>query len=338
VITGMGALSPLGLNVEELWEGLLAGRSGVRPITQFDASEFPCRIAAYVVGFDPAAYMSVKEARRLSRVSQFAVAAAQEAIADAKLDLEAEDRERVGVMLGTGIGGIERIDEGMVALRTKGPSRVSPFALTSGLPNMPSHHVSVMAGAMGPIGCCVTACASGTQAVGEGVEFIRRGVADVVLCGGVEATLAFEGPLAGFCAMRALSLRNDEPERASRPFDAERDGFILGEGAGILVVERLEHALARRDFGTRVIVGRLSHCRTCARGPGRGAGDALGAAGRERWARAGGLYQRAWNFDARERRDRDDSDQDTVRRARLRRAHQLDEVYVGAYDGGGRRA
>jgi beta-ketoacyl-acyl-carrier-protein synthase II len=159
-------------------------------------------------------------------------------------------------MLGTGIGGIERIDEGMVALRTKGPSRVSPFALTSGLPNMPSHHVSVMAGAMGPIGCCVTACASGTQAVGEGVEFIRRGVADVVLCGGVEATLAFEGPLAGFCAMRALSLRNDEPERASRPFDAERDGFILGEGAGILVVERLEHALAR---GARIHAEILGH-------------------------------------------------------------------------------
>mgnify|MGYP001770826298 FL=1 len=245
VITGMGAITPLGLTVAELWENLLAGRSGVRPVTQFDVSAYPCRIGSYVVGFDPTRYMSVKEARRMSRVSQYTIATAQEAIADAQLNLETEDRERIGVVIGTGIGGMERIDEGLVALRTKGPSRVSPFALAAGLPNMPAHHLSVMAGAMGPINCCVTACASGTQAVGEAVELIRRGAADVVLCGGVEASFAFDGPLAGFCAMRAVSLRNDEPERASRPFDAQRDGFVLGEGCAILVVERLDHALAR---------------------------------------------------------------------------------------------
>lgn len=256
VITGMGAITPLGLNVKELWEGLLAGRSGVRPITQFDVSDFPCRIGSYVVGFDPTRYMSAKEARRMARVSQYGIAAAQEAIADAGLNLEQEDRERVGVLVGTGIGGVERMEEGLTALRTKGPSRVSPFALASGLPNMPAHHLSVMAGAMGPISCCVTACASGTQAIGEAAEFIRRGSADVVLCGGVEASLSFDGPLAGFCAMRAVSQRNDEPERASRPFDAERDGFVLGEGGAILVIERLEHALAR---GARIYAEVLGH-------------------------------------------------------------------------------
>jgi beta-ketoacyl-acyl-carrier-protein synthase II len=258
VITGMGAVSPLGLNVPDLWAGLLAGRSGVRPITHFDVSGLPCRIGSYVVGFEPTRYLPAKEARRMARVSQYAIAAAQEALADAGLNLEAEDRERMGVMIGTGIGGVERFDEGLTALRTKGISRVSPFAVIAGLPNMPAHHVSVMTGAQGPISCCVTACASGTQAVGEGVEFIRRGAADVVVCGGVEAALAFEGPLAGFCAMRAVSLRNDEPERASRPFDAERDGFILGEGAGILIIERLEHALARAARIHAEILGHAS--------------------------------------------------------------------------------
>ncbi len=244
VITGMGAITPLGLTVPELWQGLLAGRSGVRPITHFDASPFPSRIAGTVLNFDPTRYLAPKEARRMARVSQFAIAAAQEAMADAQLSPETVDPERLGVVVGTGMGGFERIDEGMVALRTRGPARVSPFALAAGLPNMPAHHVSVMASAMGPISACVTACAAGTQAVGEATEFIRRGVADIVICGGVEG-LVFEGSLAGFCAMRALSVRNDEPERASRPFDAGRDGFILSEGCGILVVERLEHALAR---------------------------------------------------------------------------------------------
>ena len=247
VITGLGALTPLALTAEETWQGLLAGRSGIGPITQFDASAFPSRIAGEVKGFDPAAYIPFKEARRMSRVSQFGVAAAQQALADA--GLEPPLGERAGVLLGTSVGGIEWAFDQARALWEHGLSRVSPFGVTASLANMPAHHVSRWAQALGPISTVVTACAAGTQAVGEGAELIRRGAADVVISGGVEAFVN-EISVGGFCVMRALAMRNDEPERASRPFDAQRDGFVFSEGCAVLVLESLEHARAR---GARIL-------------------------------------------------------------------------------------
>lgn len=256
VITGMGTLSPLGNSVVESWQSALDGRSGIGPITQFDASEFPCRIAGEVKGFVAREYMDFKEARRMSRASQLAVAAAQLAMQDAGLPPEVPDPERTGVVIGTGMGGYERADENVTTLRTQGLSRVNPFALASSLPNMPSHHVSLLAHTLGPISTVVSACATGTQAIGEASEMIRRGVADMVLAGGVEG-LIHEAAIAGFSAMRALSTAfNDAPERASRPFDKDRDGFILSEGAGVLILERLDAALAR---GARIYAEFLGH-------------------------------------------------------------------------------
>ena len=244
VITGMGVMSPLGHTAEESWDSLLHGRSGIGPITQFDATGLPVKIAGEVKDFVPRKHMDFKEARRMSRASQLAVAAARMALADAGLSEPVPNAERVGVLVGTGAGGFEVADRNLVALRTKGFSRVSPFAMTGFIPNMPSHHVSQVAGTLGPIGTVAAACATGNQAIGEAMEFIRRGSADVVITGGVEG-LIHEAAIAGFAAMRALSIRNDDPARASRPFDKDRDGFVLSEGAGILILERLDHALER---------------------------------------------------------------------------------------------
>ncbi|MDX1663692.1 MAG: beta-ketoacyl-ACP synthase II [Candidatus Promineifilaceae bacterium] len=255
VITGMGAVSPIGHSAAESWQNAVAGNSGIGPITQFDASDFPCRIAGEVKDFEPKQYMDFKEARRMSRASQLAVAAATLALADAGISAIA-DPERAGVVIGTGMGGVERVDENLQVLRNKGLNRVNPFALTSALPNMPSHHVSLMAQTMGPISTVIAACATGTQAVGEAAEYIRRGVADLILAGGVEG-LIHEAALGGFAAMRALSTAyNDCPEKASRPFDLDRDGFILSEGAGVLVLESLESALAR---GASIYAELLGH-------------------------------------------------------------------------------
>jgi len=255
VVTGLGAMTPLGLTLEETWEGLLAGRSGVGPITQFDASELPVRIAGELKGFDPRQYINFKEARRMARCSQVAVATAQAALADAGLNPPLANEERVGVLIGSGVGGLERIINGVDTFRAKGIARINPFILTSALVNMPSHHVSCWAGAKGPISTVVAACATGTQAVGEAAEFVRRGAADVMICGGADALIHF-APIAGFCAMRVLSTRNDEPERASRPFDADRDGIIYSEGCAVLVLEALQCAQAR---GARIRAEVLGH-------------------------------------------------------------------------------
>jgi 3-oxoacyl-[acyl-carrier-protein] synthase II len=256
VVTGLGMLSPLGHTVAASWRAVLAGESGLGPITQFDASDLPCRIAGEIKEFDPRVYMDMKEARRMSRASQLALAAAQMALTDAGMEIPVADPERVGVVIGTGMGGMDRLDESLTILRTKGLARVNPFAVTSSLPNMPSHHVSLMARTWGPISTVNAACATGTQAIGEGAEFIRRGAADVVLAGGVEG-LIHEGAVGGFAAMRALSTRfNDEPGRASRPFDKDRDGFILSEGAGVVVLERMDKAVAR---GARIYAEFLGH-------------------------------------------------------------------------------
>ncbi len=248
VITGMGVMSPLGHTAEESWQSLLHGRSGIGRITQFDTSGLPVHIAGEVKDFSPKAHMDFKLARRISRASQLAIAAARMALADAGLPEPVPNPERVGVLIGTGVGGFEVGDREVTILRSKGFARVSPFAMTGFLPNMPSHHVSHLAGTLGPISTVVAACATGNQAIGEAMEYIRGGRADMVIAGGVEG-LIHEAAVAGFAAMRALSMRNDAPERASRPFDKDRDGFVLSEGAAVLIIERLDQALGR---GARV--------------------------------------------------------------------------------------
>jgi beta-ketoacyl-acyl-carrier-protein synthase II len=233
VITGLGAITPLGLTVKETWEGLVAGRSGVGPVTQFDA----------------------KEARRMARCSQMAVATAQEALADAGLSLPFADEERVGVLIGSTVGGMDLVEQGLRTLWERGLSRVKPYAVAAGVPNMPAHHISRAFQARGYNSTISVACASGTQAVGEAAEVIRRGAADVMISGGVEAMIC-EVPFAGFAAMRAISTRNEEPEKASRPFEAHRDGFVIAEGCAVLILESLEQALAR---GARIYAELLGY-------------------------------------------------------------------------------
>lgn len=245
VVTGLGAITPLGSSVEAYWEGLTSGRSGIRPITQFDASNFPTKIAGEVPDFDFSQYTAdKKEARRLARFSQFAIAAAKQAVADAKLDIAQGDAERVGVYIGCGMGALGVIEEQNQVLAAKGPARVSPFTVPLMIPNMASGNVAIAIGAKGPNVCAVTACASGGNAIGDAFRVLQYGDADVMVVGGTESVIT---PLsiASFASLKALSSRNDEPTKASRPFDATREGFVMGEGAGMLVLETLEHAQQR---------------------------------------------------------------------------------------------
>lgn len=244
VITGAAALAPNGNTLEEFWSNCLAGRGGVGPITRFDASTFPTRFAAEVKNFDPRDFMDFKEARRMSRCSQFAVACAVMAAKNAGVELPVEDAERVGVSVGTAVGGYDKAEEGIRALASKGWQRVSPFAIGGAMPNAPAFQVGMTTGAKGYLGTVTAACASGTQAIGEAAEIIRRGWADLMFVVGTEAGV-IETSVAGFAQMRAISTRNDEPERASRPFDKDRDGFVLGEGGAAIIAESLEHAIAR---------------------------------------------------------------------------------------------
>jgi 3-oxoacyl-[acyl-carrier-protein] synthase II len=245
VVTGMGAITPLGLTVEETWRGLVDGRSGIGRITQFDPSAYPVQIMGEVKGFDPADYIDPKEARRMSRFSQFAVAGAKMAVEDADLVINESNAEDVGVVLGTGIGGgLIEAEKAHLTLLNKGVRRVQPLFIPNMMPNAAAHHIGYSFGIKGYTSTVIAACASGTQGIGDGARAIRDGSAKIVIAGGTESTVC-ELALAGICAMRAVSRRNDEPERASRPFDAERDGFVCSEGCGILVLEELEHALAR---------------------------------------------------------------------------------------------
>ncbi len=255
VVTGMGIISPLGQK-EEMWANLLQGVSGVRNITRFDASDLPVQIGAEVNNFDPTLYMERKEARRMDRFAQFAVAAAKLALEDGGLELPFQDPTRVGVLVGSGIGGIETVQEQAQILLERGADRVSPFFVPMMIPDMASGQIAIHTGAKGPNSCTVTACATGTHAIGDAFRIVSRGQADVMLAGGSEAALCPLG-LAGFISARALSTRNDQPTKASRPFDATRDGFVMGEGAGVLVLESLEHALARgaRIYGEIVGYG-----------------------------------------------------------------------------------
>ncbi len=244
VVTGLGAITPLGLTVADFWQGLVEGRSGIGPMTLCDPGGLSCTIAGEVKGFDPLNYMEAKEARRMARFSQFAVAAAREAVRSTGLNLEQEDLDRVGVLLGNGNGGFPTTEEQARILISKGPMRVTPFFMPMILPNMAASQVSLAFGLKGYNSTVITACAAATQAIGEAAEVIRRGRADVMVTGGTEAGISQLG-LAGFSLMKALTSQNQEPAKASRPFDAKRDGFVPAEGSGIIVLESLEHALAR---------------------------------------------------------------------------------------------
>ncbi|MDA0596865.1 MAG: beta-ketoacyl-ACP synthase II [Chloroflexi bacterium] len=244
VVTGIGLVTPVGLDRKTTWDSLLEGKSGIDYISLFDAEGFESRIAAEVNDFDAAPILGLKEARRLDRFAQFACVAALEALEDAGLDMATEDPDRFGVLIGSGVGGIMTITEQHKILLNKGPKRVSPFLVPMMLGDMASGQVSMMIGAKGPNFSTVSACATGTDSIGEALEMIRRGRADVVIAGGTEAAICEIG-VAGFNSCMALSTRNDDPQAASRPFDSGRDGFVLGEGAGLVVLESLEHAEKR---------------------------------------------------------------------------------------------
>ena len=243
VVTGLGAVTPLGLDVESTWSSLLAGESGAAEITQFDHSDYKVHFACEVKGLDPTEWVDRKDARRMDRFTHLILAAARQAEADSGIDI-AKEADRTGASIATGIGGIRSFQECYDTLITRGPDRVNPFAIPAIIPNLGAGWVSIELGTRGPLGSQCTACAASNMAIGDGLDSIRLGRADVMLCGGTEAAVNEVG-IAGFAAMRALSLRNDDPKRGSRPFDAERDGFVMGEAGAVLVLEELEHAKAR---------------------------------------------------------------------------------------------
>jgi 3-oxoacyl-[acyl-carrier-protein] synthase II len=262
VVTGMGAVTPLGLSVESFWQAMLRGESGARPIQGFDASDLPTRFACELQGFDPLAYFDRKKARHLDAFCHFAVAAADEALRDAGLapdKLSEEERDRIGVIFGTGIGGFQTLRDQVQEMVTKGPRRLSPFFIPMIIPDMASGILSIRYGFRGPNHCVVSACATGNHNLADAAALIRSGQADAVLTGGTEASVTDLG-IGGFSAMKALSTRNDEPQKASRPFDVDRDGFVLGDGAGALLLESEEHAVARgaRIYAEVLAVGASS--------------------------------------------------------------------------------
>ncbi|HYK02721.1 MAG TPA: beta-ketoacyl-ACP synthase II [Thermoanaerobaculia bacterium] len=244
VVTGIGMISPVGVGNEATWQSLLAGRSGIGRITKFDASDYPAQIAGEVQGFNPGDFIEKKEVKKSDTFIHFAIAAAQMAYDDSGLDTSKEDPDRVGVIIGSGIGGLPLIEEMHKKLLERGPSRISPFFIPGLIVNLASGHISIRFNAQGPSSAPATACATGAHAIGDASRIIRHDDADIMFAGGSEAVISALA-VGGFSAMRALSTRNDEPQRASRPWDAQRDGFVMGEGAGILILEEREHAIAR---------------------------------------------------------------------------------------------
>jgi 3-oxoacyl-[acyl-carrier-protein] synthase II len=256
VITGLGAVTPLGSSIPQLWEGLLAGRSGIRRITMFDASGLPCQIAGEIPDFEVENYIDRKEARRLPRSGHIALASAVQAVKDAGLPDIMVDPERSSVVFGTAIGGLDRFDDGISTMRTHGYGKINPFVLPSGIPNLAAFLIAQQFQCLGQNCTITTACATGTQTIGEGTEYIRRGWADIVITGGTEALIR-DFAIGGFSSMRALPTNfNDNPAGASRPFDAKREGFLFSEGAGAMVLESLEHALGR---GARIYAEVVGH-------------------------------------------------------------------------------
>jgi 3-oxoacyl-[acyl-carrier-protein] synthase II len=245
VVTGLGVVTPNGNDVASFWKSMKEGKSGIDKLTSFDASAFDCRIAAEVKGFDPISQgLSKKEAHRMEKFVQYAVASSHQAVIDSGLDLAKVNKERVGVIVGSGIGSLKIIEDQYQVYLKGGPSRITPFLIPSLIVNEASGHIAIKYGFLGPNSCVTTACASGSHSIGDAIRIIQRGDADVMIAGGTESAITHLG-VGGFCALKALSLRNDEPQRASRPFDRDRDGFVMGEGCGIVVLESLEHAKAR---------------------------------------------------------------------------------------------
>ncbi|WP_016952912.1 beta-ketoacyl-ACP synthase II [Anabaena sp. PCC 7108] len=259
VVTGVGAITPIGNTPSEYWEGLLSGRNGIDYITAFDASKHDCRIAGEVKNFNPLDYMERKEAKRTDRFAQFAIAAAKQAVGDAQLVINDLNAEHIGVMIGSGVGGIKVLEDQQTIYLNRGPDRCSPFMIPMMIANMAAGLTAIHTGAKGPNSCSVTACAAGSNAIGDAFRLIQGGYAQAMICGGCEAAVT---PLsvAGFAAAKALSTRNDDPAHASRPFDCDRDGFVMGEGSGILILEELEQALSR---GARIYAEMVGYGMTC---------------------------------------------------------------------------
>ena len=258
-MTGLGIVSPVGTGSEKFWKSLLEGKSGIRPITHFDASQFDCRISGNVIDYNELDYFSTKEARHLSRFVQFAVVTTREAVAQSKLDLKNVNLDRVGVLIGSGIGSMRTMEKEYDKYLQKGPSKMSPFFIPRIIINEASGQVSIETGARGPVTCVATACATASNAIGDAFRIIQYGEADVMIAGGTESATTVLG-VGGFCALKALSQRNDEPEKASRPFEMNRDGFVMAEGAGVVILESLEHAKSRgaHIFGEIIGYGRTS--------------------------------------------------------------------------------
>ena len=254
VVTGLGTINPLGNAVTKYWQELIDGRSGIGLITLFDASRLPCQIAGEVKGFDPTDYLNRKDIKRMDRFAQFGVCASLQAIADAKLEINDRNATEIGVLIGSGVGGLKVMEDQEEVYLTRGPERCSPFMVPMMIANMASGLTAIYTGAKGPNSCTVTACAAGSNAIGEAFRLIQRGDAIATICGGTEAAITPIG-ITGFSIAKALSTRNAEPTRASRPFDRDRDGFVMGEGAGILILEELEHALNRHAHIYAEIVG-----------------------------------------------------------------------------------
>ncbi len=259
VVTGLGAITPIGNTLTDYWQGLMSGQSGIAEITHFDPSQHTCRIAGEVKGFDPHDYLDRKEAKRMDRFAQFGVAASLQALADSKLVINDLNAEQIGVIIGTGVGGIKVLEDQQIIYLNRGPSRCSPFMIPMMIGNMASGLTAIHTGAKGPNNCTVTACAAGSNAIGDAFRLVQRGYAKAMICGGTESSVT---PLsvAGFASARALSTRNDEPQRASRPFDKDRDGFVMGEGSGILLLEELEQALER---GAKIYAEIVGYAMTC---------------------------------------------------------------------------
>ena len=254
VVTGVGLLTPLGIGTETSWEAIRSGKSGIGRITQFDASQFSCRIAGEVKGFDPANYIEKKEIKKMGRFIQFAIAAAECALSSSGYKVTPENAEQAGVYIGSGIGGFEVIEREHQTLLEQGPRRISPFFIPATIVNLASGYVSIRSGAKGPNSATATACTTSAHSIGDSFRIIQRGDADMMICGGTEACITPMG-IGGFAAMRALSTRNDDPEHASRPWDRDRDGFVVGEGAGMLILEELESARRRNARILAELVG-----------------------------------------------------------------------------------
>ena len=259
VITGLGSVTPIGNTTSAYWAGLCQGANGVAPITLFDASAHACRFAAEVKAFDPTGLIDPKEAKRWDRFCQFGVVAAKEALAQSGLLISDANRQRIGVIIGSGVGGLLMMESQAHVLKDKGPSRVSPFTVPMMIPNMATGLVAIALGAQGPSSAVATACAAGSNAIGDAFRLIQNGHADAMVCGGAESAITPLG-VAGFASAKALSFRNNDPASASRPFDAERDGFVIGEGSGVLILESLSHAQARGAAILAEVVGYGSTC------------------------------------------------------------------------------